>query len=253
MLDSVGMRVRTLPLLAAAAVFFAPPARADNAQVPDRAKFEIRVHDKIVGAETMTISDDGDSISVVSNTVQLLGPTGSDSLIKDAAIGADSYDLNLRSYASIQRYKGHRVQHSFALHDTMFTSFRDVDGRGYGDTFARPPGHLFVVDPGVFSSFELICRMLRGHAFVNRTVNLVVLGAARDTVLASPLVDDGEEPFRWETKAVQARKFTLGAEPAAYHIWMTSEGHLLRLEHHASGLRVDRQAAPVKRKRPDAS
>jgi len=65
-------------------------------------------------------------------------------------------------------------------------------------------------------------------------------------------VDDGEEPFRWETKAVQARKFTLGAEPAAYHIWMTSEGHLLRLEHHASGLRVDRQAAPVKRKRPDA-
>jgi hypothetical protein len=40
---------------------------------------------------------------------------------------------------------------------------------------------------------------------------------------------------------------TLGNEPGAYRIWMDREGHLLRLEHRPSGLRVERVAAPVRR------
>lgn len=246
------MRTQLALLVLSAALAFAAAARADEPAEPDseRITFRIQVRGHTVGTETMTIVAGGDTLSVHSDTVQLLGPTGSDSLIKSAGFGVSAYDLDLHSYASVQHYRGHDTTQSFMLHDTLFTSYHQSDNRGSGDTFVRPPGHLFVVDAGIFASFDLVCRMLRGREFGRRTVNLFVVTGDADTLVAAPLVDLGTVPFSFGGRPVTARRFTLGDEPGAYRIWMSSAGRMLRLEQEPSGLRVDRVPPPVKRRRP---
>ena len=240
--------------LAALAALAAPaPSRGDPATPIERAIFEIRVRGRVVGRENLKIEDQEDSLAVGSNTIQLLGARGTDSLIKNVAIKVDSYDLNLRDYYSAQRYRGHTLIRGLSLHDTVFTSYRELDQTGNGDTFVRPPGHLFVVDPGVFASFELICRMLRGRSFERRSVNLLVLGGETDTVVAAPLIDRGLDSLRHGNRRVPARRMTLGDEPGAYRIWMDRSGHLLRLEHVPSGLRVERLATPARHRPIHAS
>jgi len=242
------MRTLIALFVLSAALAFSAPGRADESQ-NEKATFRIQVRGKTVGTETMTVESLGDSLAIHTQTIQLLGPNGADSLIKRAGFGVDAYDLNLRSYASVQKFRGHVVSQSLMLHDTLFTSYRDRDGRGAGDTFTRPPGHLFVVDAGVFASFDLVCRMLRGRAFERRTVALFVVAGESDTLVEAPLVDLGTEPVKFGEKNVSARRFTLGEEPGAYRIWMDSEGRMMRLEHEPSGLRVDRVGQAVK-KRP---
>ena len=244
MLDSSTVRWLRFLLLASFPAFFAVHAAAAPV---DRATFEIRVRGHVVGREAMNVDAAGDSLAITSSTTQLLGPVGADSLIKQLAMSVDSYDLNLRNYASAQRFRGHFVTRGLSLHDTVFTSYRDQDGRGTGDTFARPPGQLFVIDPGTFASFDLVCRMLRGRAFEKRSINLVVLGPS-DTVLATPLVDQGSRALKQGKRTVMARHLTLGEEPGAYHLWMGRDGHLLRLEQEPSGLHVERVLSAPRRR-----
>jgi hypothetical protein len=226
----------------------AAPCRsaAEGASHPQQTLFEIAVNGRTIGREMMTVEEGGDSIAIRSRTAQQFGV---DSLRKALDMTVDSYDLNLRNYSSIQNFRGHSLRRGLSLHDTVFTSYRDQDGRGTGDTFVRPPGHLFVLDPGLFASFDLMCRMLRGRAFERRTVNLVVLSSTADTVIATPLVDGGLVTLKQKTRSVSARRMTLGDEPGAYHLWMATDGRLLRLEQVPSGLRVERVSAPPRRAR----
>jgi hypothetical protein len=242
------MRLPRLAFLLGLALPLATAARADEPTVLDRGSYEIRMKDRVIGRETMLIQNLGDSVQVTASTAQQIGTIGQDSLLKRATMKLDAYDLNLRDYYSEQRFHGHKLTRGLSLHDTMFTSYRDRDGRGAGDTFTRPPGHLFVLDPGMFEHFDLICRMLRGRPFEPRSVNLVVLGSETDTVFAAPLQDYGPDTLRWSGKRVPTRRVRLGGEGSAvYQIWMDREGRMLRFEHPLSGLRVNRLPPPVKR------
>jgi hypothetical protein len=244
MLDSMPMRRSFLMLIFAVSFVLAGAVRAD-----ERANFKVMVHGRSVGLETMLAEELGDSLRVSSHTVQLLGHTGSDSLIKNMVLVVDSWDLNLRDYRSIQRFRGHSTSRGLSMHDTTIVSYREADGHGAGDTFNRPPGRVFVIDPGLFSTFDLVCRMLRGRAFEARPLNVLFLGGS-DSLMVQRLVDRGEETIPWGGRPVTARKFTLGEGGAQYVIWMAPNGHMLRFENEISGVRVDRQAPPTKKAKP---
>ena len=244
MVELVIMRRSLLVFVLAFSLALAGPARAD-----ERTTFKIRVHGHPVGTEIVLAEDLGDSLRVSAHTLQMIGHFAADSLVKNMVTGVDSWDLNIRDYRSFQRFHGHNATRRLSLLDTTIVSYSEVDGRGVGDTFIRPPGRIFVIDPGLFSSFDLICRMLRGRAFEPRPVNLMLLGnpdTSRDqrlVVLGNEVIPDGGRP-------VTARKFTLGEGSAQYTIWMGPSGRMLRFENEMSGVRVDRQAPAVRRAKP---
>ena len=223
----------------------AAPALGQSAPAAERATFEIKVHDKTVGTETIEIQGSTDSLRVASSSLQLLGSAGHDSLTKQTKLVATIDDLDLRAYASAQRFLGRVVERGVECEDTLIHLSSFANGRGEQDIAARPPGRLFVIDAGSFVSFDLICRMLRGHAFVTRPINMLVLGP-RDSVVTATLEDRGTETLRWGNAPVTARRVELTDRSSRYTMWMDSTGRMLRLENAWSGVRVERKSSPAR-------
>jgi hypothetical protein len=232
-------------MLVLALASLAAPTQGQSASPADRATFEIRVHDRVIGTETIQFENGTDSLRVSSSSLQMLGPSGRDSLIKQIKVVATLEDLDLHAYASAQRFLGNVLERGVECEDTLLHLSRFANGRGQQDIVARPPGRLFVIDAGSFVSFDLICRMLRGRAFVTRPVNMLILGP-RDTVVTATLEDGGTETLRWGTSPITARRVTLTDRDSRYTMWMDAQGRLLRLENEWSGVRVERKPPPVR-------
>jgi hypothetical protein len=118
--------------------------------------------------------------------------------------------------------------------------YREVDGRGGSDTYARPPGRLFVLDGQLFSSFEVMCRTLHGHPFSERTMHTMIL-SAHDTLTDVTAEDRGLDTLRYGNRPVRARKLSIGDSSTRYLVWMGPDGHMLKLEQPESGLRLERE------------
>jgi len=215
----------------------------------DRAAFEIRVHDRAIGIETIEIENSTDSLRVTSTSLQMLGTAGRDSMIKQTRLVATLEDLDLHGYTSATRFQGQSLQRGVSCEDTLIHLSSFVNGRGETDFVARPPGRLFVIDAGSFVAFDLICRMLHGRAFVKRPVNMLILGP-RDTVVTAAIEDGGTETLRWGTGPVTARRVTLTDRTSQYVFWMDSEGRMLRLENAWSGVRIERKPPPARSGKP---
>jgi hypothetical protein len=220
-------------------------AVGQGAAPADRATFEIRVHDKPIGTETILIENSTDSLRVSSSSLQMLGPAGRDSLLKQTKLVATLEDLDLRAYASAMRFLGDVVERGVECEDTLLHLSTFAHGRGDQFIITRPPGRLFVIDTGSFVSFDLICRMLRGRAFVTRPVNMLILGP-RDTVVTATLSDGGTETLRWGTGPTTARRVTLTDRTSEYVMWMDATGRMLRLENAWSHVRVERKPPPAR-------
>jgi hypothetical protein len=106
----------------------------------DRATFEIRVRDKPIGTETILIENSTDSLRVTSSSLQMLGPAGRDSLIKQTKLVATLEDLDLRAYASAMRFLGDVVERGVECEDTLVHLSTFAHGRGDQFILARPPG-----------------------------------------------------------------------------------------------------------------
>jgi hypothetical protein len=241
------MRIPALvPLLLA--ITFVAPARANAAEGVTPANFKIRVHEHAIGTENLEIEDTGDSLRVRSQTTQILNRSGTDSLFKQLRM-VFTPDLDLRSYQSRQSLRGHVVLRGWTPGDTTFNVFRQIEGQGSGDSYSRPPGRLFIFDVGIYATFEMISRMIGGHGFLTRPLNVLVLGSP-DSLYVMQLRDNGTETIPWGGKPVVTRRASVGDGSQRYLMWMAPDGRLLRLENESSGLRVDRVPPPVKRRTP---
>lgn len=250
MISFLVMLRHRLPWMVAIALLALPvPALVLGAPQAERTTFEIRVHDKAIGTETIEFENGTDSLRVSSSSLQMLGASGRDSLAKQTKTVATLEDLDLRAYASAQRFLGQTIERGVECEDTLIHLTTFANGRGEQDIAARPPGRLFVIDAGSFVSFDLICRMLRGRAFVTRPVNMLILGP-RDTVVTATLEDGGTETLRWGAAPVTARRITLTDRTGRYTMWMDPQGRMLRLENTWSGVRVDRKASPARTTKP---
>jgi hypothetical protein len=235
-----------VPLLLA--ITFVAAAQANAAEGVAPANFTIRVHEHAIGTEFVQIEDTGDSLRVSSSTTQVLNRSGTDSLFKQLRM-VFTPDLDLRGYQSQQRLRGHLVLRGWTPGDTTFNVYRQIEGQGSGDSYSRPPGRLFIFDVGIYATFEMICRMIGGHSFLTRPLNVLVLGSP-DSLYVMQLRDSGTETIPWGGKPVVTRRASVGDGSQRYMMWMAPDGRMLRLENASSGLRVDRVPPPVKRRAP---
>ncbi len=232
-----------------AALVPAGPARSAGEPV-DRGTFTVTVGDRLLGVETFSYEHRSDSLWVESEVYQtLLRGDGADTLRKRMTLVVDAISHGFKSYASTQDLGGHRAVRSVVARDTTFSSFRQYDDRGEGDVYALPPGRLFVLDGGMFSLFDVICRALAGTTFESRPLNLFAIGP-RDSLFEGTVTDLGADTLRWGGRRVITRRlgFTDGA--IHYEAWLGPDGHMLRLVQPDARLRVEREAPAIKPRAP---
>ena len=124
--------------------------------------------------------------------------------------------------------------------DTSLTLWRQENERGTGDVIVRPPGKIFILDPQVFTLFDLISRDLFSRPFRKRPIQLLVL-STRDTVVQAMATDLGVETLRWGQRPVQARKYLIADTTSEFYTWMAPHGVMIKMEQPATGLRVVRK------------
>jgi hypothetical protein len=243
----------TLPVAAAALLLATALAAAQTpaTTIVDKGEFRTTSSGRVVGNETFSIERYGDSVVVMARVNVLMpGDQGTDTLRKQIASAADAFDYGLKTYSAIQKFRGQTLKRGVVVADTTFTSYREGRTSGEGSTFTLPPGRVFVLDPHVFTNFNVVCLNLRNRVFKQRPVTMIYLGPAPDTVIVATATDLGPETIRWGGRAVPARHLTLGDSLVTYDLWMKPDGGMLRLEHAPTGLRVERVAPVIRPRRP---
>jgi hypothetical protein len=242
----VHVRLLTLMLLAAA---LAPMVPAQAAEVLDRGTYHVYLRDRALGFENFEYDDQGDSLVVHAYVLQTpAGPTSKDTLVKDMVMIANPLDYDIREYHSSQQYLGHVVQRGLRMSETSYEAMRQIDQRGESDVLERPPGRVYIHDPQVYVLYDYMCRTLHRQTFDERPVQLLFLGAmgAADTLLEATATDLGTEKIRWGARPVQARKLRIWYSDVEFFVWISPQGKMLRLTQPVYGLRVEREAPPVK-------
>lgn len=230
------------------ALLFAAPASADPLPaLVDSGTFRISLKNHVLGTERFTFESSGDSLIVSSYVVELIPhEDGADTLQKRMGLVVKALDYDLKNYESHQTYLGQRLHRGLVMGDTSFTSYFQINEEGSGDELVRPPGRIFVIDPQVFTLYDVICRNLHGRTFDQRELLTYMLGATDTTVqvLATNL---GVETIRWGARLVPARKIGIHDGHAEYFLWMSDQGHMLRLTQPAYEMVVERMRPAVRR------
>jgi hypothetical protein len=222
------------------------PATGFAAETLDEGTFRVSQRGRALGAETFVYERGGDSMRVFSSVYQTVPAADGDQVFeKRAVLIANAFDFALARYQSEQKYRQRTVVRGIEAHDTTVTLYREIDGSGEGTSFALPPGRAFVIDAAVFTLFDVICRNLHRQSFTSRPILVVAIGES-DSVYEARATDLGTETIRWGKQTVQARKLAIGDDHNSFDVWVSPRGRMLKLEHAASGLRVERDPATVK-------
>ena len=222
------------------------PAAGLAAEAVDEGTFRVSQRGRPLGAETFVYERGGDSMRVFSSVYQTVPAADGDQVFeKRAILIANAFDFALARYQSEQKYRQRTVVRGIEAHDTTVTLYREVDGSGEGTSFALPPGRAFVVDAGVFTLFDVMCRNLHRQSFQSRPILVVAIGES-DSVYEARATDLGTETLKWGKQTVNTRKLAIGDDQNSFEVWVSPRGRMLKLEHAGSGLRVERDPAPVK-------
>lgn len=255
MLGSHVMRLRhrllvTLALLSLGAAV--PAARAQSSGEPDSAMFVIYEHDVPVAREHCAYQFMGDSLVISATTErQFQDDKGQrHPFMKTMVLVVDAHDLGLMRYLSNQDFNGHKSVRGLLPGDTVMTYYAEYDGVGSADRLVQPPGRLFVLDPQMFTLFDVLCRSLAGKQFQKRRVQLLAL--APDT-LAAPLatITVGKpDTLELGNRRVPARRYALEDQDLRFDLWADARGRMLRMANEPSGLSVELFIAPARAAAP---
>jgi hypothetical protein len=136
--------------------------------------------------------------------------------------------------------------------DTLFTLYREYDGRGQGDRLVLPPGRMYVMDSRLYSLFELLLLSLKGQTFQQRPVFVLALGD-RDTLVEATVARGGRDTLRIGGQPTVTTRWRLTQGPVTLDLWTDAQGRLMRIAHPPTRLVVERQpAAAVKPSRPSS-
>jgi len=230
-------------LLLAAASQARAAVRLDPLQ-SDFGSYRVYFRDQFLGTEKFSFEPRGDSVMVYSNVDQNLPtPEGVKHLDKKITMTLKALDYGLLGFLSEQNFLDRRLLRGITVHDTTLTSYREVRDHGSGETYARPPGRLFVVDGQVFVLFDVMLRSLHGKMVGQRPLSVVVLSEPRDSVLDILFAPGEMETIQFNGKPRTARKAVFSDGVNEFHTWVAPNGSMLRLEQPAIGLRVDREPA----------
>lgn len=164
--------------------------------------------------------------------------------VKKFGLVVDGRDFGLRSYTSNLEVGGHLSVKGIVPGDTSMTVYSEVDGAGTAERLVQPPGRLFVMDPPLFTLFDVICRNVSAQSLARRPIEIVTLGDPAETARAT-MSAAGPDTIRWGGERMIARRYLLADDRGTFLAWVSPEGQMLRLLHEASGLEVLREE-PVK-------
>lgn len=236
---------KTPALLLALGLLLAPPApRAQQAPatLTDSGRLIVLDRGTPVGYEDFQYERTGDSLVVSGlHTRTLRAPDGgTQKWVKKFGLVVDGRDLGLRSYTSNLEVGGQLTVKGVVPGDTVMTIYSEVDGAGTAERLVQPPGRLFVMDPPLFTLFDLICRSVSAQSLSKRPVELVTLGDPPGTARAT-MSAAGPDTIRWGGRRMIARRYLLEDDQGTFAAWVSPQGQMLRLVHDASGLEVLRE------------
>ncbi|NOT33265.1 MAG: hypothetical protein HOP12_03750 [Candidatus Eisenbacteria bacterium] len=252
MISTVRLRMRMLALaaLAIAVAATAPFAAAQESgatpgsRLLDKGTFLISLRGKLLGRENFAIDVAGDSMVVRATSIVSHRIDGVDQQVKkllNMTVSRDDYAL--RNYLSNERVGGHeRIRGISLSSDTVFTIFKEVDGRGIGTAYPMPPGRVYVLESQLYTLMYYIALSLHSQPFDVRPINIVTL-ADRDTTAEAQVARLPSEPLRWGGKSVTASHLQFRQEPLVFDLWLDRQGRLLLMTHTGTGLRIEREAA----------
>lgn len=244
-----------LALVTAAAAFaqaIDTPTPAPSTTLLDTGTFVVSDHGRVVGREEFAYGASGDSIVVSANHVRPMRRSdGTEkTMSKRLLMVVDGFDFGLRSYTSNAEFDGHSTVKGLLPGDTTMTYYSEVDGGGNADRLAQPAGRIFILDPMLFTLFDVIGRNVHGRAFQKRPIQMVVLGKQAEPV-EGMVTNVGPDTLRWGGRLAHVRRYTLTDPSANFTFWLSERGQMLRLENRESDLVVIREAdaaAPPKRR-----
>ena len=212
----------------------------------DIGRFVVLDHGQPIATERFQFDRIADSIQV-SATIErrMRAPDGSTKAFqKQVSLVVDAFDYSLRHYTSNTRFDGHLSVKGILPGDTVMTIFSEKDDVGSADRITQPPGRVFVMDPLVFSLFDVVCRNVHGHILKSRPISLITLGQESATSEATVTVA-GVDTIQWGGKRMIAERFTITDSSSTFLVWTSPKGEMLRLEHAASGLVVQRDEPAI--------
>ena len=217
-------------------------AKADGLVTIDSGRFIVLQGNQPIAIERFEYVQSGDSL-VISAVVERKARDASGAEVRfdktsQTIVGAS--DFGIRSYLSNQAFDGHNTIKTIAPSDTGLIISTEVDGAGDMVQLVRPPGRVFVMDPLVFTLFDIICRSVAPQTFTKRPIQLVTL-APTNTTTDATIATAGADTVRWGGKRVIARRFVMTDPSSRFTVWMDPKGRMLRLEHDGSGLAVIRE------------
>lgn len=230
-------------------LLIAPPARAVEDGTPyDRGRFIVFEGGEPVATERFAYTNAGDSL--VIEAVHSRRMRGADGEVKDfkksMGLIVGRLDHGLIRYLSNQDMGGKLSVFgtSMAPDDTVITVFREVDGDGNAEALRLAPGRVFVLDPLIFTCFDVICRSIGSQTFTSRPVSLVTLGDPPRAIEATVTRTPGDT-LRWGGKPVVTTRLTFKDQAATFRAWVDRSGQMLRFETGDGRVRVEREAPPV--------
>lgn len=233
----------------------APASRAQDAGpvTIDSGRLIVMDHGTPVGFEDFTYERRGDSLLVSGMHTRTMrqGDGSTVRWVKKFGLVVDGRDFGLRGYASNLEVGKDLTVKGIVPGDTAMTVYTELDGAGSAERLVQPPGRLFVMDPPLFTLFDVICRNVSAQSLPSRPVELVTLGETSGTARAIATAA-GLDTIRWGGKRMISRRYALTDERGAFLAWVSPEGHMLRLLHEASGLEVLREEPVPAGKRPAA-
>jgi hypothetical protein len=243
----------SLLLLFALAVPFAPtPARAE-AVAPssvDAGRLIILDRGTPVGYEDFAYERRGDSLLVSGVHTRVVQEAAGSTAkwIKKFTLIVDGTDFGMREYTSNLEFGGSVTVKGVMPGDTSMTVYSEVDGAGEALRLEQPPGRLFIMDPMLFTLFDVICRNVSRQSLAKRPVEMVTLGEKPATVHATATAA-GPDTIQWGGKRMIARRYVLADDSNSFALWVSPTGQMLRLVHQGGTLEVLREE-PKKGSKP---
>lgn len=231
---------------------YALSVQAEGRIVVDSGRFIVFQNNLAVATENFEFTQAGDSL-VVTAVVERKTRDSSGTEVrfqKTAQLAMAQADFGLITYTSKDTWKQHSTMKRVTVSDTTLDVTSEVDGAGDLVTLVRPPGKLFILDPLVFTMFDVICRGVSHQTFTQRPIQLITLGTTSTTTEAT-IATGGADTVTWGGKRVIARRFVMTDSGSRFTVWVDPNGHMLRLEHEGGGLAVIRQEptpAPTRKK-----
>src|SRR5207244_2454285 len=121
-------------------------------------------------------------------------------------------------YLSNQEFRDHKAVRGLLPGDTVMTYYDEYDGVGGADRLVQPPGRLFVLDPQLFTLFDVLCRSLAGKQFETRHVQLLAMAPDTLTMPLATVTLGRPDTLTLGSRRMPARRYVLADQGTDFEL-----------------------------------